>query len=300
MKIFRRLSTTALTGIVLFASLLAPAGSAVAAEPSVRVKIEGKVRKISLERYVLGVVYYEMIPTWPLEALKAQAVASRTYAMRRMREARRAGRAWDVTDDVGHQVYDEPAAQSSGVREAVRATRAEGVCDDEGPIEAVFFSTCGGKTEDSDVLWGRTVPYLRHVQCNWCAESPNYFWIYEISEREFLKALFRVGVRGKALDGVAISGRTRSGRMVKVAVDTDRGLFELDGKDLRSAIGETRLKSLALEIDWEAGVVKFLGSGAGHAVGMCQWGARGQALEGRTHREILSSYYLGTKSCKLY
>ncbi len=285
---------------MFLACLLAPAGSAAAAEPSVRVKIDGKVRKIPLERYVLGVVYYEMVPTWPLEALKAQAVASRTYVIRRMREARRAGRSWDVTDDVGHQVYDEPAEKSSGVREAVRATRAEGVCDDEGPIEAVFFSTCGGKTEDSDVLWGRTVPYLRHVQCNWCAESPNYFWIYEISERDFLKALSRMGVRGKTLDGVAISARTPSGRMVRVAVDTEQGLFELAGADLRSAIGETRLKSLALEIQWGAGVVKFLGSGAGHAVGMCQWGARGQALEGRPYRQILASYYLGTKSCKLY
>lgn len=272
-----------------------------AGEPSIRVKTSSGIKKVGLERYVLGVVSEEVYPDWPLETLKAQAVASRTYAIVRMREAQKAGRGWDVGSDTGHQVFSaKPVDPDSGVAQAVRETRGEGVCYEGEPIEAVFHSNSGGETEDASVLWGKSVPYLRRVKSPWSAEGPNYFWTEDFEEGAFLKKLSSLGVRGSRVIEIFAHGREGSDRVDSLGIETDAGSYDVSGKDLRTALGATVLRSLTFQVRLEGGQVRILGSGAGHGVGMCQWGARGLALEGVGYRQILSTYYPGTDSCELY
>jgi stage II sporulation protein D len=252
------------------------------------------LNRLPVETYLLGIVGSEMPAAWPVEALKAQAVAARTYALQRRLRRRAGGHAWDLTDSVISQVYRGAASIPPSVIEAVRATTGVVLTFDHEPAEALFHSTCGGHTQPSERVFGARLPYLERRECRWCRESTKYRWSLELDREEIGRLLERAGLaRGfRRLE--------RAGEEADVIVYDRRGRRAVDPERVRSAVGAARLYSTRFEVVRRGGALRLDGAGYGHRVGLCQWGARGMAAEGRTYREILDHYYDGAALKRAY
>jgi stage II sporulation protein D len=249
------------------------------------------INEVPLESYLQGTLGREMYGSWSSAALKAQAVASRTYALRHMRTRR--GKAWDVRSGTLSQVYAGVAAESDSVRRAVHATRGEVLVHEGEPILAAFHSSSGGRTASSKEVWGGARPYLVSVEVENEWESPDTYWRTTVSRTTLGRAVAAVGRDVGPIRDAQVSERTGSGRVARVRVRGDRGQVTVSGRELRSALGETTLKSTLFNVnEFEDGFM-FVGSGNGHGVGMSQWGARAMAQQGDNYQEILSRFYPG-------
>ncbi len=248
------------------------------------------INVLPLEEYLVGVVGAEMPPAFPLEALKAQAVAARTYALRKKLDA--ADASTHLGTGVLHQVYRGLSRHDEKVRQAVEATRGEILTFDLEPIEAYFHASCGGRTESGQAALGRDLPYLQPVACP-CEKLALNKWELSVSGTD-LKALFGIP-EGSSL---GIAARSGTGRVRTLSLGSNRFL---DAVELRQKLGYDRLKSLWFGLErGNAGGIKLSGKGHGHGAGMCQWGARAYAAQGRGYREILLHYYPGVEVQQLY
>lgn len=266
------------------------------AEERIRVRLEGsdKVEDLRLEDYVAGVVAGEMPPSFPAEALKAQAVAARSYALTRKLEAQRTGKPWDIGAGVLHQVYQ--GRHSPGARSAADATLGEVLVLGMEPVEAYFHSVCCGTTESGLAALGRDLPYLAPVDCGGCDDVPGARWRREFSAAE----LGRAAGLGGAADEVKVAARTGTGRAERIEIARGGRSVALAAADLRQRLGFSRLPSLAFDVAPVRGGFAFEGTGLGHGAGMSQHGAAGMARAGKTYREILAHYYPGTEVVKMY
>ncbi len=246
------------------------------------------VNVLPLEDYLVGVLGSEMPRSFPLEALKAQAVAARTYALQKKLE--QYGQPFHLGSSVISQVYGGLKAEDPRTREAVEATRGLVLTFDLQPIEAYFHSSCGGKTESGLSALGRDLPYLKPVSCP-CGKLPSSSWSMALSNDEMKSAL------GSKPTGMKVEGRTSTGRVKRVHFAPNRSL---DAVTFRERIGYTKLKSLQFDLEPTAAGWSIHGHGFGHGAGMCQWGAKVLAEEGQDFREILSHYYPGTELQVLY
>jgi len=273
------------------------AGLALDGEVEVRRGSKGVdvVHAIPMERYVAIVAGSEMPPTFPPEALKAQAVAARTFALGKKLEAVQQGRAWHLGATVVHQVYKGAAAADPRAVAAAEATAGEVLTFDHEPIDAFFHAACGGRTETGAAALGKDRAYLPSVPCGRCAGTPFDRWSRRFTTEELARALGVGRVRG-----VRVAERTASGRAARVEVDTGGRAVSIVGADFRQRIGWSRLPSLAFEVRAARGSFTFEGRGAGHGAGMCQWGAAGMARDGRGYREILAHYYPGAELRRMY
>ncbi len=244
------------------------------------------VNEVPLELYVERAVTGEVYADWPMEALRAQAVLGRTYAL--YEKGRRRGEGYDVEASVLSQKYATGPVPSR-VQDAVRSTRGEFLSFQGGPILAVFHSAAGGQTATSAEVWGESLPYLRTVDSP-DEECPEYFWTYEIPREDLLQALRDAGFVPVGGRQVRVIERMDSGRVAALEISG----VELSGRSLRQVLGGRAIRSTLFEVRVQDGLVRFLGSGAGHGVGMSQWGARQMAEEGRTYEEILAHYFPGT------
>lgn len=250
------------------------------------------VNRLPLTSYLLGVVGHEMSGGWPREALKAQAVAARTYAMRRRVENR--SEPFDLSDDALSQVYRGAERIGPQVIEAVRSTRGEVLGYDHGLADAVYHSTCGGGTRSSKAAFGGSAPYLVEQTCEWCRGSPTYRWVAAFSRNEASELLRRAGL----IDGsLRVLERSEDDSKVRVEAQRER---EVPAAEVRRALGSSKMPSVRFAVKTDGDKVTVAGRGFGHGVGMCQWGARGQALVGRGYREILAYYYPGARIYRLY
>ncbi|MEW6584818.1 MAG: SpoIID/LytB domain-containing protein [Nitrospirota bacterium] len=242
------------------------------------------INEIPLEEYIKDVVAVEVSPDWDMEALKAQAVVSRTYALYQKRM--NGGALYHLASSTLHQVYkgNNPDVR---VSYAVEETRGEILTYDDSPIEAFYHSTCGGKTEDSEEVFGRGHPYLRPVESP-CTLSPYSSWEREIPFREIEKALNVQGIKD-----VWIRSRTATGRVRHLAVTHGGGVMSVSATDFRKAVGWTRLPSTNFTIQKQDDTVVFSGKGYGHGIGLCQWCALEMARDGKNYKEILSHFYPG-------
>ena len=182
------------------------------------------------------------------------------------------------------------------MRAATQATRGEYLSFEDEPILAVFHASSGGRTASAEEVWGLDLEYLRPVNSPDDA-APDYFWSYEIELDDLLSALREAGYAVAAGEGsqVRVESRSSSGRVTSIEI----GGVLLSGHDLRQVLGGRALRSARFELRVDATRVRFLGSGAGHGVGLCQWGSRELALQGRTYAEILAHYYPGTRLVRL-
>lgn len=251
------------------------------------------VNDVELENYLVGVVSSEMNPSWHMEALKAQAVTARTYAVRKIMNSRE--NLYDVEITVQDQVYAGHGTGTERPMEAVFSTRGEVLSYNGEPAEVYFHSTCGGKTASSLEVWGKFLPYLVSVKCDYDAESPSYFWKFFISPEELRKNISAWRFDPGKIKKVRILGRTSSGRIKKIEIAGEKRSFIFTGEEFRKILGYTNIKSTNFIVSFYPGKLEFSGSGAGHGVGMCQWGAKGMAEKGFSYREILEHYFPGTR-----
>ncbi|MGZ3461189.1 MAG: SpoIID/LytB domain-containing protein [Archangium sp.] len=246
------------------------------------------INVIPLEEYLAAVLGSEMPVSFPLEALKAQAVAARTYALQKKLETY--GSPFHLGSSVLHQVYGGLNREDERTRAAVEATRGEVLTYELAPIEAYFHASCGGRTESGQDALQRDLPYLRPVDCP-CGRLPASRWSATVSDSELQAAL------GQSTEGFRVTSRTATHRVSRVAT---AGGASLDGATFRRKLGYTKLKSLEFDVERTAGSWHFNGRGYGHGAGLCQWGAKALADEGLSYRDILSHYYPGTELQQLY
>ncbi len=286
------------------------------------------IDRVPMETYLAGVVSAEMGRRSPedQEALQAQAIVSRTFALRNLGRWRAQG--FDLYASVADQVYGGAAAETPEGRASVDGTRGRVLTYGGAPIDAFFYSTCGGRTaEGTEVFRGADRPYLRSVPdvaldgTAYCSLSPRFHWREEWSG-EALRATLRRTLATLALTGrqadaaldlsevrdVRVSYRTASGRVGQLTIALPRGEVTVSGpavrQVLRPASGELlRSSAFSLTATRDGSRLTRLvadGVGAGHGVGFCQWGAVGRSRAGQDHQQILAAYYPGAVLERLY
>jgi len=269
------------------------------------------VNALDMESYLLGVLGGEMPCNWPREALKAQAVAARTYAL--YYQLQRGGSEWDLTNTTEDQVYDGGNVKAS-VADAVNATRGEALLHDGGVFPAFFHSTCGGQTESPGKALGKPeYDFLEGVPCGFCAASPHYEWRVEIPAFALVSKLREAGIAVGPVTAVSAvagedlparqtpggqAGAGNGGRTVKLV--WPGGGIAAPIADFRRAVGRMTIRSGKFECRAQGDGFLFIGHGLGHGAGMCQYGCKGMAEVGRSYREILMHYYRHTTLQKLY
>ncbi len=268
---------------------------------------ENITRQMSLENYVLGVVAAEGSTESEPEALKALAIASRTYALKNIDRHSQDG--YDFCTTTHCQRYrgvdsDSTSFVSAAALQAVQATnatRGEVLLDAGNQVADSYFSaSCGGATANMTSLWGATAPpYLRGLTDEYCATGAHHNWTDVVSEKQLLKAMQtdpRTNV-GNRLEGVQILRHDASGRAEIIAVEGERRLT-VKGWDFKiivgRALGWNLLKSSRFEISRSGSNFVFRGSGFGHGLGLCQEGAHVMASRGANYRQILGKYFPGT------
>lgn len=281
------------------------------------------VNTVGLEDYVASVVTAEMgrRDIQDEEALRAQAVVSRTYALRNMGRWRSQG--FDLYGSVADQAYGGAATETPLSRDAADATRGEVVTYNGAPIDAFFFSTCGGRTaRGTEVFHAADRPYLQSISdrdaagAAYCRISPRFEWTQSWTGAALRSVLRKTlpevaGVSAAEADRVSdlrVVRRSESGRVEQLGIELgsrevliDEPQVRLvlrtpDGSALRSAL-------FTLTVDRSGGVIRRVvadGNGAGHGVGFCQWGAVGRARAGQEYHEIIAAYYPGTTVERLY
>ena len=255
------------------------------------------VNTVNLEDYIKGVLYHEVSHRWPIEAIKAQAIASRTYAFYQIKE--NAHKHYHLYSDISSQVYNGVYAERYRTNQAVDETKAKVLVWKENPVPAFFHATCGGHTENAANLWKVNLPPLSGLECGYCKNSPHFSWSYDIELGMLGKSLKSAGYIVDPLDSIKISGKNRSGRVDSVILNGQNFSESIKAKDLRYLIGPSLIKSTNFDVMIKDNKVYFKGKGWGHGVGMCQWGAFSMAKKKKTAEEILLYYYPGSKIVKL-
>lgn len=251
------------------------------------------INEVDLEEYLYGVVRSEMDPRWPPEALRAQAVAARSLAA--VGSGRFAAEGYDVRSTTDSQVYGGVAAEDHRTTAAVDATRGLVILHGGRPAFAAFHADSGGATESSEYVWGSATPHLRGVSDPFSQDAPRHRWTLRLEFGAIEAQLQRAGRPVAGLQSVEVAATSPSGRAATVRLVTGTGNIDVRGTEFRAAIGLGTVRSTLFVVRYLPGeaAVELDGRGSGHGVGMSQWGARGMALAGHSHGQILRYYYTG-------
>jgi stage II sporulation protein D len=250
------------------------------------------VNELDIEDYLMGVITAEVPSDWEFEALKAQAVASRTYALYQKRTA--GGRPYHILSTVRSQVYSGNSGERPKGARAVRETRGLVIVYQGELIPAFYHASCGGHTENAFELWGIDEPYLQGVDCECQEILRDGLWEKRISTARIMHALRRRGYRITGIRDMTIGKITPAGRVKDVAIRHQGGTKRVPAETLRAAIGNTLIPSVFFELELMGSDAVFSGRGSGHGIGLCQWGAEEMAEKGHGFREIILHYYPGT------
>lgn len=251
------------------------------------------INQVDLEEYVKGVVPAEVNSAWHPEMLKVQAIAARTYAL--YQHMLSASRDYDVAATIQDQVYRGRRGMDARVVAAVESTRGLVVTHLGAPIYAAFSSTAAGITEDAVIVWSKDLPYLKGVECPFDLESPYYQWKASFTVEKLEQSLRKQGFPVGAIATMTPLTYSRAGRVATLRILHSKGELILRGEELRKAVGYTVVPSTQFTIDSMGREVVLSGYGAGHAVGLCQWGAKELAELGYSFSSILRYYYPGTE-----
>ncbi|OGX50440.1 MAG: hypothetical protein A2267_09320 [Omnitrophica WOR_2 bacterium RIFOXYA12_FULL_38_10] len=261
---------------------------------------EGKfavINDLDLELYVKGVLYHEVSHKWPIEAIKAQAVATRTYAL--YQTIVNKDQQFDVTSDIYSQVYGGRNAERFRTNIAAERTKKQILKYEGKVLPAYFHANCGGHTEDVSELWKHDLAPLKGVVCAFCAKGPHNEWKINFQLKVIQEKLNEKGYKVGLIKGIEILEKNRSGRVKMLKIETrDDKSITVSGKDFRNAIGPNDLKSNKYDLVMKGYYVDVVGQGWGHGVGMCQWGAYQMANENYNYKDILEHYYPGAKIVK--
>jgi stage II sporulation protein D len=252
------------------------------------------INRIPLEEYLYGVLYNEVSHRWPMEAIKAQGITARTFALYQARQNKLQD--YDLTNDIYSQVYSGATSERWSTTRAVKLTRGEVLTYKGDIFPAYYHATCGGKTEDASNLWNIDMEPLKGSECGYCKESPHYKWTKNIPLSDIEKKLSDNGYKIGRIKSVTVIGRNKTGRVDKIEIRDDFGVScILTGKDFRRIIGPNELRSANFEPTVNKDKFALSGIGWGHGVGMCQWGANGMAEHGKRVEDILKIYYPGAE-----
>ena len=254
------------------------------------------VNILPAEQYLRGVLPEEMPVSWAQEALKSQAVAARTFALKNRKRHEADG--YDLCSSTHCQIYTGMEEEDPHADTAIRSTYGEVLVSGGALIDAFFHTDSGGMTENSEEVWGTHFPYLRAAKE---PEMKTHPWSKAVSMDAF-QAKAKLGkIKSIELSRLEIGkkgkDRTSSGRVKHVRVVGKTGSKLFSGADLRSMFA---LKSTLFSISYNGKQVTFSGYGWGHGLGMSQWGAKAFAERGDDYRKILSHYYRNTDIKKLY
>ena len=263
------------------------------------------IARLDLETYLLGVLPAEMPISWPLESLKAQVVAARSFALRQARVRRK--EPFDVEATISDQVYRflgevkrQPELELK-LKRAVEETRGQVLRDHRRKILMAYYSAdCGCRSENPKFVWGdvkHRVEAFDSVRDPSCDLRRPTSWTIRLGREEVHdRILTALNLPAQSsLKALHVGGRTPSGRVARVAVslgvDGQPRRSDLSAQEFRRAFGYQRIQSADFSMRWFGDELQIVGRGSGHGVGLCQRGARSLAESGRTYREILKTYY---------
>ena len=248
------------------------------------------VNVLGIEKYLNSVVGSEMPTKWPIEALKAQAIASRTYALKQ-----KGNNLFDIDSTQKNQVYNGLESRTYKTIRAVKSTRSLVLTYKNKLINALFHSSSGGMTENSQDVWKNKYPYLSSVK-DFDKKNPKFKWQKKFSNKELINLFPYIG----GINNIEILKITGTGRVKTVRIDGAHGSDQLSGVDLRKKLGLSsnyvRFKFIEEELNQKFPLNKSLivfGQGSGHGVGMSQWGAKYMASRGQKAERILKHFYRG-------
>lgn len=245
------------------------------------------INELPIEDYLKGVVAAEVGSKWEDEALKAQAVASRTYALYQKKNNTPNKMSYHLTSSVLHQVFRGDII-SENIKKAVNETKGEILTYEGSPIIAFYHSTSVGQTEDCMEVFGKNLPYLKPVETN-PDLSPYFVWEKRIPVLDIEKAVNLSKIKDITPHSQTVTNRVRD---LKILTDNSEILYP--AKDLRKNLGWDKLPSTMItDLSRDGDFFIIQGKGYGHGVGMCQWSAQQMAKEGKNYREILSKFYPG-------
>lgn len=273
---------------------------------TITVSINGTVTSMDLEDYVVGVTAAEMPASFPMEALKAQAIAARTFAASRQEQKKDEKHPdADVCDDYTHcAAYLDLATEGQKhwgsraeiwrekVEQAVQETSGEIVTYQGEPITAVFHAACGEETESAEDVWGAVVPYLVSVESSGDEDCPDYTSSVTFAAEDFRQRMLaeypKINLTGRPDSWFTKWKRTEAGNVLWCRV----GGVKAEGTEIRQLLG---LRSTNFTVSTTETSITFETTGYGHAVGMSQYGAKAMAEAGSSCEEILTHYYTDTE-----
>jgi len=248
------------------------------------------ISELNIEEYLRGVLPVEVSPRWPMEALRAQAVVSRTFAT--FKAIEKSDQPYDLVSTVYSQVYVGEDVYDEETDRAIRLTMGELLVYEENIFPAYFHATCGGRTAKADEIWDvQPNDVFQSRPCEFCKLSPHYEWTLNILRQDVERIMQQNGYPAFGLKAIHFEDRDQSNRARKVRIVYSNSEVVISADDFRKFIGYDRLRSLNAEATLKDAFMKFKGFGWGHGIGLCQWGAKGQAEAGKKYREILQFYY---------
>ena len=260
---------------------------------------KNKIEEVPFEEYIVGVVSAEMPISFETEALKAQAVAARTYALKRMIDNK--DKEYDIVDTVANQVYydneelknrwkEKYEENINKIKKVIIDTKSEYLAYNNEIIDAFFFSTSVGKTENSEEVFVEKLPYLRSVESNWDANTSPVFTEKKVFNLNSFYNL--LGIKYNQKLNIEVLKTTSTGRIKKIKINGT----VLTGSEVASKLN---LRSSFFNIEKNNNSIVITTRGYGHGVGMSQYGANGMAKEGYTYDQIVKHYYQGVEIKKI-
>lgn len=270
------------------------------------------IEKMDIETFLYGVVASEMSSDFSEEALKAQAIAARTYIIYKMENNMTQGhngadictnsnhcQAYASYDELKNKKGDEWMKNSyPKIKQAVDDTKGHILTYDDKAILPLYFSTSGGKTENSEEVFSEQYPYLKSVSSPYEEQSPRYYTETKISKYKFVNALNKSYSNislsvDNLINQIKVLERTNAGSVKTIQI----GDKKISGRNIRTLFG---LNSSNFDIGFENDTVVFKVKGYGHGVGMSQWGAEGMAQKNYKYYDILCHYYTGIEIKDIY
>lgn len=253
------------------------------------------IHEVDIESYISSLLSKEMNGTWPVEALKAQAIAARTYALFRIRARQSAiskgiPALYDVENSERHQVTGHFFDATEKTVRAARETRGQILLTTAGQLTETFFhAACGGHTLLPDQVWSNHVPGYQRVECEYCQQSAKEKYLYKITDQRFMQFL-RWAIKKMPASNEFLLAPDRFENS-KFRIYIGEQVYILEKTLLRKFFGRFEVPSNNFVLERRDGKTQLYGKGNGHGVGMCQLGALSMAKQGKRYSEILSHYY---------
>ncbi|GMO64259.1 MAG: hypothetical protein Nk1A_0470 [Endomicrobiia bacterium] len=262
-------------------------------------KIRNKINIINvlpIEDYLKGVLPKEVGSNWDIEALKTQAIISRTYSIANLNKHYDNDQGFDICSTTHCQVYGGAEVEVDSCNKAILETQCEVLVYDGKLAQTVFHANCGGHTENPKHIWNwkYTPPYLKGVKCGYCYNSPHAKWETNIDEIFIRKKLSNKNI--EKIKNIKVKVKTSRDTAKELEISHSNGKFLINAYKFRLIIDAWQIKSHNFNsIKTDGNKFYFKGNGWGHKVGLCQWGAKNMAEKGKSYKQILNYYYPGTK-----